>query len=86
MKLSMKKKEITPLETLFKINPKKSEVYSYEGLFPEREPYQWLTVKYKGKEVKYLLDWGLMLVDTGHPDGPLETTEKDLYSGDEGDE
>ena len=44
------KKEITPLETSFKINPKKGEVYSYEGLFPEGEPYQWLTVRYKGKK------------------------------------
>lgn len=80
------KREITPLETLFKINPKKGEVYSYEGGFPEGAPYHRLTVKYKGREVKYLLDWGLMLVDIGDPDGPLETTEKDLYSGDEGDE
>ena len=44
------KKEITPLETSFKINPKKGEVYSYEGLFPEGEPYQRLTVRYKGKK------------------------------------
>ena len=44
------KKERTPLETSFKINPKKGEVYSYEGLFPEGEPYQRLTVRYKGRE------------------------------------
>ena len=74
------------LGTLFTFNPKKGQVYSFNGVLPEGVPSQRLTVEYKGKSIKYDLHYGLRIAMIDGEDG-LEQEDVEvikLYSGDKG--
>lgn len=72
--------------TLFDTRTVKNGVYSFSSIIPEGIPYHKLTVRYKGKEIKYLLDWGMAIVVDENGEPVDEITEIDLYSGDKGNE
>ena len=73
--------------TLFDEKTVKNGVYSFSSILPEGLPYHKLTVRYNGKEIKYILDWGLSIVSDKKTGEPVdELSEIDLYSGDNGDE
>ena len=52
---------------------------------PESSDTQRMTVEYKGKKIKYYLDYGLRLIMTDEEEGPEDTEVVELFSGDTGD-
>ena len=73
------------VRTLFDEKTEKNKVYSFSSIIPEGLAAHSLTLRYKGREIKYLLDWGLIIVtdeETGEPVDEL--IELDFYSEDKG--
>lgn len=78
--------ELVTTGTLFNEKTEKNGVYSFSSILPEGIPYHKLTVKYNGKEVRYVLDWGLSIIIDENTGEPIdEVSEIDFYSGDKGD-
>ena len=73
------------LGTLFEMSPIKGKVYAFDGVLPESAATQRMTVEYKGKKIKYYLDYGLRLIMTYEEEGPEDTEVVELFSGDTGD-
>ncbi|WP_369716664.1 hypothetical protein [Leptotrichia alba] len=73
------------LGTLFEISPLKGKLYAFDGVLPEGAATQRMTVEYKGKKIKYYLDYGSRLIMTDEEEGPEDTEVVELFSGDEGD-
>ena len=73
------------LGTLFEISPIKGKVYAFDGVLPEGAATQRMTVEYKGKKIKYYLDFGLRLILKDKEEGPEDMEVVELFSGDTGD-
>ena len=59
--------------------------YETLGTLFESAATQRMTVEYKGKKIKYYLDYGLRLIMTDEEEGPEDTEVVELFSGDTGD-